>query len=292
VINTEKEGLAHSSYLVHGTSAYAFGLKVDDAAATVARARALGAEPFEQRHGPGELAIPAIRGVGGGVIYFIDGKSELARVWDVEFVPVDDDGFSDAGLSAIDHLAQSMDYEEMLTWLLFYTAIFKTKKLPMVDVIDPAGIVRSQVVESDDGGLRLTLNGAENRRTLAGHFIAENFGSGVQHLAFNSRDIFQTADRLAELGFSPLEISANYYDDLEARLGLEPEFTMRLRDRNVLYDRDEGGDYLQLYSQTYGEGFFFEIVERRGYRGYGATNAPFRIAAQKRMLRPKGMPRI
>ena len=96
VVNTEKEGLAHSSYLVHGTSAYAFGLKVDDAAATVARARALGAEPFEQRHGPGELAIPAIRGVGGGVIYFIDGKSELAHVWEIEFEPVDDAG-GDAG---------------------------------------------------------------------------------------------------------------------------------------------------------------------------------------------------
>ena len=156
-----------------------------------------------------------------------------------------------------------MNYEEMLTWLLFYTSIFRTRKLPMVDVIDPAGVVRSQVVESDDGGLRLTLNGAENRRTLAGHFIAESFGSGVQHLAFGSRDIFRTADRLAELGFSALEISPNYYDDLEARLGLEPEFTTRLRSRNILFDRDEGGDYFQLYSQNYGEGFFFEIVERR-----------------------------
>lgn len=291
VVNTEKEGLAHSSYLVHGASAYAFGLKVDDAAATVARARALGAEPFEQRHGPDELAIPAIRGVGGGVIYFIDGKSELAKVWEIEFDQVTDAG-DDAGLTAIDHLAQSMNYEEMLTWLLFYTSIFRTAKLPMVDVIDPAGVVRSQVVESDDGGLRLTLNGAENRRTLAGRFIAESFGSGVQHLAFSCRDIFQTADRLTELGFNALEISPNYYDDLEARLGLEPEFASRLRDRNILFDRDEGGDYFQLYSQTYSEGFFFEIVERRGYRGYGAANAPFRIAAQKRTLRPIGMPRV
>ena len=181
----------------------------------------------------------------------------------------------------------------MLTWLLFYTSIFRTRKLPMVDVIDPAGVVRSQVVESDDGGLRLTLNGAENRRTLAGRFIAESFGSGVQHLAFSSRDIFQTADRLTELGFNPLEISPNYYDDLEARLGLEPDFTDRLRSRNILFDRDEFGDYFQLYSQSYGEGFFFEIVERRGgYKGYGAPNAPFRIAAQKRAIRPKGMPRI
>ena len=62
-----------------------------------------------------------------------------------------------------------------------------------------------------------------------------------------------------------------------------------MRSRNILYDRDEGGDFFQLYSQTYGEGFFFEIVERRGgYRGYGAANAPFRIAAQKRRIRPKG----
>ncbi len=72
VINTEREGFAHSSYLVHGTSVCAIGLKVEDAKATVARARALGAELFEQAVGPGELMIPAIRGLGGGVIHFID----------------------------------------------------------------------------------------------------------------------------------------------------------------------------------------------------------------------------
>ncbi|HEY9547952.1 MAG TPA: TIM barrel protein, partial [Kiloniellaceae bacterium] len=83
VVNTEREGFAHSSYLVHGANAYAIGLKVEDAAATVARARALGAVTFAQKRGPGELAIPAIRGVGGGVIYFID--QGLAEVWDVEF---------------------------------------------------------------------------------------------------------------------------------------------------------------------------------------------------------------
>src|SRR3546814_18745677 len=81
-----------------------------------------------------------------------------------------------------------MNYEEMLTWLLFYTSIFRTSKLPMVDVVDPAGLVRSQVVESEGGNLRLTLNGAENRKTLAGHFINENFGSSVQHLAFRSEE--------------------------------------------------------------------------------------------------------
>jgi 4-hydroxyphenylpyruvate dioxygenase len=105
----------------------------------------------------------------------------------------------------------------------------------------------------------------------------------VQHIAFLSGDIFKTAAALRENGFRPLEISRNYYDDLEARFALEPEFSDRLRAGNILYDRDDRGEYFQLYSPTYGEGFFFEIVERRnGYRGYGAANAQFRLAAQKR----------
>jgi 4-hydroxyphenylpyruvate dioxygenase len=156
----------------------------------------------------------------------------------------------------------------------------------MVDVVDPAGLVRSQVIENAEGSLRITLNGAENRRTLAGRFIAESFGSAVQHIAFRTEDIFATAERLEKLGFVPLEISPNYYDDLAARFALEDNWVERLRESNILYDRDDHGEYFQLYSPNYGEGFFFEIVERRGgYRGYGAANAQFRIAAQKRSLK-------
>jgi 4-hydroxyphenylpyruvate dioxygenase len=289
VVNSEREGFAHSSYVAHGTSVCAIGLQVEDASATVARARGLGAVPFEQKVGPGELVIPAIRGVGGGVIHFIDRKSELAKVWEIEFLPIEDaTPVRPAGLTRIDHLGQTMNYEELLTWLLFYTSIFRTRKMPMVDVVDPAGIVRSQAIESDDGSLRLTLNGAENRRTLAGHFI-ESFGSSVQHLAFESGDIFKTAAALKATGFKPLVLSPNYYDDVEARFGLAPELASRLRLENILYDRDEFGEFFQLYAPTWGEGFIFEIVERRnGYRGYGAANAPFRTAAQRRLLQSAG----
>ena len=289
VINTEREGFAHVSYLTHGSSVCAIGLKVEDAKATVARAKALGAEPFEQTVGPGELAIPAIRGVGGGVVHFIDSKSELGKVWEIEFAPVEDhEPPPRTGLTRIDHLGQTMNYEEMLTWLLFYTSIFRTRKTAMVDVIDPAGIVRSQVIENDHGTLRLTLNGAENSRTLAGHFIAERSGSSVQHLAFATDDIFQAANLLLANGFQALTISPNYYDDVEARFGLDQELADRLRAGNILYDRDGQGEYLQLYAPAWGEGFIFEVVERRGgYNGYGAPNAPFRIAAQKRHLKPQ-----
>lgn len=293
VINTEPEGFAHSAYLMHGTSVCDIGLRVEDAAATVARARALGAETFAQPHGPGELDIPAIRGVGGGVMHFIDGKSDLARVWEIEFRPLPDaaEAGGDAGLSRIDHIAQTMNYEEMLTWTLFYTAIFEMGKAPMVDVVDPGGLVRSRAIESPDGGLRLTLNGAESHRTLAGRFIAESFGSSVQHLAFAADDIFAAAQALSAKGFQPLAISPNYYEDLAARFGLDEDMIERLRVSNILYDREGEGEFFQIYSNAYGEGIFFEIVERRGgYAGYGAANAPYRIAAQKRASRPAGVP--
>ncbi|MET0170512.1 MAG: TIM barrel protein [Aliihoeflea sp.] len=294
VVNTDRQGFAHSSFVVHGTSAYAIGLKVEDAAATVARAKALGAEIFHQRVGPGELSIPAIRGVGGGLIYFLDGKADLAKVWDIEFKPTAPAGVdSGVGLTRIDHVGQTMFHEEMPSWLLFYVSLFRTTKTPLVDIVDPAGLVRSQVIEGLDKRFRLTLNGAESRRTLAGHFIAETFGSGVQHLAMATDDIFATAEQLKAKGFEPLPISMNYYDDVEARFGLDPDLADRLRASNILYDRDDKGEFFQLYAPTFGEGFIVEIVERLGfYAGYGAPNAPFRIAAQKRLMRPKGMPKV
>ena len=293
VVNTDPDGFAAAAYALHGQSAYAMGLWVDDAEAAVARAVALGAERFEQALNPGEIEMPGVRGVGGGILYFLDHKSALARIWEIEFDPVNDDAdLQLVALTGIDHVAQTMRYEELLTWLLFYTSILNTHKTPMVDIIEPAGVVRSQVVESESGSLRITLNGAENRNTLAGHFIAETFGSGIQHLAFATDDIFAAASALSANGFATLMISPNYYDDLEARFGLEPAFTDRLKAHNILYDRDDHGEYFQLYSPTYGEGFFFEIVQRSGYRGYGASNAIFRIAALRRHLRPIGLPKL
>ena len=293
VVNEETTGFAATSFAANGTGVCDIGLQVDDAAAAVARAQALGARPFAQVVGAGELTIPAVRGIGGEVLRFLDDASGLSRVWDVEFAPLPGADAAGAGLTRIDHIAETMSYAEMLSWSLFHTATFDMAKAPMLDVIDPDGLVRSQALATPDSALRITLNGAETLRTLAGAFLEGSFGGAVQHLAFATDDIFDTAARLARLGFQPLPIPANYYPDLAARLGLPDALTDRLRAANILYDEDPGGAFLQLYSRPWGRGQFFEIVERQGgYAGYGAPNAPFRIAAQKRLSRGAGVPRV
>lgn len=284
VINTEREGLAHAAYLARGTCVCDIGLRVTDAAQTVRRADALKVRLFHQPIDQGELALPAIQSVGGGVMHFLDSASGLTDVWDVEFTPTGR-AASPAGLCGVDHIAQTMSYDEMLTWSLFYTTLFDVSKKPIVDVIDPGGVVRSQVIESPDARLRLTLNGADTDRTLAGRFVRGDLGSSVQHVALTTADIFETEAHLRRLGFRALPIPNNYYDDLAARFGLDAKTLERLRAGNVLYDEDENGQFFQLYSRPYGEGFFFEIVERRnGYAGYGAANAPYRVAAMKRQV--------
>ncbi|MCU0906312.1 MAG: sugar phosphate isomerase/epimerase and 4-hydroxyphenylpyruvate domain-containing protein [Rhodobacteraceae bacterium] len=293
IVNEQTEGFAASSWATHGTAVCDIGLAVPDARAALDRATGLGARPFTQPVAAGEVAIPAVRGIGGSVLRFLDGSDDLSRVWDVEFAPVAAGRADapDAGLTRIDHIAETMTYGEMLSWALFYAATFDMAPAPMLDVIDPDGLVRSQALATADGGLRITLNGAESHRTLAGAFLEESFGGSVQHIAFATDDIFATAGRLADLGFQALPIPANYYPDLAARFGLPDALIARLSAANILYDEDAGGAFLQLYSRPWRSGQFFEIVERqRAYAGYGAPNAPFRIAAQKRLTRAAGVP--
>ncbi|QFT64416.1 4-hydroxyphenylpyruvate dioxygenase [Roseivivax sp. THAF30] len=291
VLNAEATGHAGSAWNARGTTVCDIGLNVGSAADTVTRATALGARPFTQPLGPGEMPVPAIRGLGGSVMHFID-DGDLANVWDVDFLP-QDEAADGVGLTRVDHIAQTMTYDEMLSWSLFYTTLFDMQKAPMVDVIDPDGLVRSRAISTPGGTFRITLNGAETHRTLAGSFLTEGFGGSVQHVALATDDIFATAVALRERGFAALQISPNYFDDLAARFDIAPETLARMRSENILYDADDTGEFLQLYSQPFTGQLFLEIVERRGaYAGYGAPNAPFRIAAQKRFQRPKGMPAI
>jgi 4-hydroxyphenylpyruvate dioxygenase len=285
VVNTDTDGFAHAYNHTHGTSVCAIGLRVDDAAAILDRGQKLVEQPFRQPVGPGELVIPAVRGLGGSLLYFIDSKSDLARVWDIEFKPVSpatEARQAGAGLINVDHISQSMYYEEMLTWVLFYTSLLDVGKIPVQDVLDPGGIVASQVIQNTSGSLRLVLNASQSARTLSSRFVTEFVGSGVQHIAFATMDIFATAAKLKQDGVALLDIPGNYYDDVEAKTDLSTGMIDKLKAHSILYDREGATEYFQIYTPAIEGKFFFEIVERRAYRGFGAPNAPIRLAAQTR----------
>lgn len=284
IINTETDGFAHAHRITHGPGVCAIALEVAYVGETMSRAEKLAADTFRQPVGPGELEIPAIRGLGGSLLYFMQATGALSEVWERDFRPVA--AAPDAGLlGRVDHISQSMHYDEMLSWLLFYTAIFDLDRTPQQDIADPGGLVRSQVVESRDGALRLVLNGSSAARTQSSRFLSEFFGSGVQHMAFDTPDIVGAIATMRAAGLTFLEIPDNYYDDLEAKYDLAPDLLQALRENQILYDRDGEGEFFQAYTPLVADRFFFEIVQRRNYTGFGAPNAPIRLAAQTRETR-------
>ena len=311
VLNAEPDGFAHSFDIVHGASVCAMGLRVKNVSAALERAKALGIAQFSQAVGPDEMQIPSVRGVGGSLLYFIEDGSQ-ADVWATEFEPLfpsssgegpgvgtvrrepqDRRAFTSPtptpplkkrglNLTRIDHIAQTMQYEEFLSWLLYYLALFDVIKTPQIEIADTLGLVQSQAVESRDKALRITLNGSMGSQTLSSRFVQNYMGAGVQHIAFESADVFAAAEAAKTNGLQMLDISRNYYDDLESRFALDRALIDRMAALNILYDSDGEAEYFQFYSRAFANRVFFEVVERRGYDAYGAANATIRLASQAR----------
>jgi len=288
LINSSENSFARSHYVTHGSGVCAIAMEVDGVAAMMSRADVLQATTFRQPVGPDEMTIPAIRGVGGSLLYFLEPQSPN---WDVDFVAVADER-APGSLSHIDHISQSMRFEEMLSWEQFYTGLFDVQRTPQLEIADPLGLVKSQVLQNGDGSLRLVLNASTGTQTMSSRFLSEFFGAGVQHIAFTCDDIFKTVSAMRAAGATFLTISDNYYADLDSRYELAPELLGAMKQNGILYDRDEDGEFFQVYTHAFEERFFFEIVERRRYKGFGAPNAGIRLAAQTREARPRTMPRI
>ena len=191
--------------------------------------------------------------------------------------------------AVIDHVNLAQPWQHFDEAVLFYTSALALEPQPYAEVASPTGLVRSQVMLTRDRGVRLVLNLAPliQREGAAPDGTAgpgpEDTGQRrtyQEHIAFAVDDLVATARAAKARGLDFLQIPANYYEDLDARFGLDPAFLATLRELNLLYDRDADGEFLHFYTATVGS-VFFEMVERRGaYDGYGAPNAPVRHAVQ------------
>ena len=169
----------------------------------------------------------------------------------------------------------------MDNFVLFYRALFGFTPEQLWEIPDTMGLIQSRTMASAGRTIRLPLNISESRETTTGRFLTTSSGAGVQHIAMATTDIQKAISQVAARGARLLPIPGNYYEDIEARWGLEPDRLEILRAHNILYDRDDGGEFLHAYTDPFDDRFFFEIVQRIGdYQQYGAANASVRMAAQ------------
>jgi 4-hydroxyphenylpyruvate dioxygenase len=285
VLNAEPDSFASAFFQQHGLSLCAAAFRLDDAQAVLERAASFGYRPFSGRIGPDERRVPAVRSPDGSLNYLVNESADQPTLFEADFVLTDIDGPSEVGpLTGVDHVCLSLPMGSLDSWTLFLKAVFGLEASPSVVVPDPYGLVRSRAFANGDRSLRMVLNASVDRHTAVAETVQAYHGTGLNHVAFGTVDIFRAVTEFEAAGLPLLRIPGNYYDDLEARYGLPASLLAKLQAHNLLYDRDErGGEFLHAYTETLDQRFFLEIVERRGgYDGYGAPNAAVRLAAQAR----------
>ena len=276
VVNREREGFAHSFSLLHGPSVCALALRVDSIDKALERAKALECQSYLGRIGPGEATVPAVAGVEGSLIYFIGADD---RSWRADFAPVPNK--PGAGrLRKVDHLSNVVRRNEFLSWSLFYRTVLGLAPRPQVEIADPHGAFFSRLLRSPNGELRIALNIGEGGATGVSRFLEAFGGAGFQQIALSTDDIFAAVEAAKAKGVAFLPIPDNYYDDLSTRFEIAPDRLARMRALGVLYDQVKDGEFLHVYTRTFQDRFFFEIVERHNYDLFGAANTPVRLAAQ------------
>jgi 4-hydroxyphenylpyruvate dioxygenase len=272
----------------HGAAVAALGLETANPPEAAARAQALLAPLLPRRRGPAEADLSAVAAPDSTSVFFCRTGADDESSWLSDFPrdggsagidPPGNGGPAGIGLTGIDHVALTQPFDRFDEAALFYRAVLGLQTQHSSEIAAPFGLVRNRAVANADGSVRVCLSVSVLRR-------GSEWQPGVtdpQHIAFATDDIFAAARAALAAGAPIVQVPANYYDDLDARLAPPSSQLTAMRELNVLLDRNADGEFLHFYTDVLGGRVFFEVVQRIGnYAGYGEVNSPVRMAAHRR----------
>ena len=285
ILNAEPDSFAQRFARQHGPSVCAIAFRVNDAAQAYRRATGLGAWGFANPAGPGELNIPAIKGVGDSLIYFVDrwrGKNgaqegEIGNIgfYDVDFEPLPGATLSPAGhgLLYIDHLTHNVHRGRMKEWADFYERVFNFREIRYFDIEGQVTGVKSKALTSPCGRIRIPINEEGNEKPgQITEYLDSYRGEGIQHIALGAADLLRTVDAMRASGVKLLDTPDTYYELVDKRIPGHGEDLAQLRKRRILIDGKAGELLLQIFSENQLGPIFFEFIQRKGDEGFGEGN--------------------
>lgn len=282
ILNREPKSPAAYFADEHGAGACGMGFRVKNAQQAYERALEMGAQPVELHTNAMELKLPAIKGIGGSLIYLIDRFEDGSSIYDIDFeyLPNVDKHPKGHGLRLLDHLTHNVYRGRMAFWADFYEKIFNFREIRYFDIKGEYTGLTSKAMTAPDGMIRIPLN--EESKQGGGQieeFLMQFNGEGIQHIALLSDDLLTTIDSLRASGV-PLMTAPpeTYYEMLDERLPNHGEPVKELQTRGILLDgtTEDGSPrlLLQIFSETVMGPVFFEFIQRKGdYReGFGEGN--------------------
>jgi len=263
----------------HGPSACAMAFRVEDAAQAYARALELGAQPVDVPVSPMELKLPAIRGIGGTLLYLIDRHDEGTTLYDIDFTYLEgvEPNPSGCNFTEIDHLTHNVYRGRMDYWAGYYEKLFNFREVRFFDIKGEYTGLQSRAMAAPDGKIRIPLNEEAGSSGQIEEFLMSYNGEGIQHIAFICEDLPACLDKLKTRGLTLMAPPPDtYYEMLEERLPGHGEPLDELQSRGILLDgttKDgESKLLLQIFSENLIGPIFFEFIERKKDEGFGEGN--------------------
>jgi 4-hydroxyphenylpyruvate dioxygenase len=290
LINAEPDSFAQRFARLHGPSICAIAFRVEDAKLAYERAISLGAWGYAGTAGPGELNIPAIKGIGDSVIYFVDrwrGKhgAQEGAIGNIGFFDVDFEPLPAAqslanplnpqgvGLTYIDHLTHNVHRGRMEEWADFYERLFNFKEVRYFDIEGQVTGVKSKAMTSPCGMIRIPINEEGNETPgQIQEYLTRYKGEGIQHIAMGAKDLFATVDVLKKNKVKLLDTVDTYYELIDKRIPNHGENVAALKAAKILVDGKAGALLLQIFSENQLGPIFFEFIQRKGDDGFGEGN--------------------
>jgi 4-hydroxyphenylpyruvate dioxygenase len=280
LVNCEPDSHAVRFAAEHGPCASAMGWYVVDP--LQARAHALRSDPGTALPADTNLGLdlPAIRGIGGSLIYFADRPADGASGFENEFEWAPGVERAPVGeLSYIDHLTHNVNRGRMDAWAAFYERIFGFKQIRYFDIEGKHTGLFSRAMTSPCGKIRIPINESADARSQIEEYLRAYKGEGIQHIALGCADIYAAVDTLRSRGVPFLAPPpARYYEKIDGRVTGHGEPLAELAARGILIDGEgvvDGGStrvLLQIFSATVIGPIFFEFIERKGDDGFGEGN--------------------
>jgi 4-hydroxyphenylpyruvate dioxygenase len=269
----------------HGDGVHDLAWLVTDAQAAFDAAVARGAkpvrEPWVETDDDGDLHLATIGTYGATQHTFVDRtryhSSVLEPGYHTDDLPPEPVG-PPVGLAAIDHVVGNVEQGRLDDWVHFYRDVMGFSQLVHFDdaqISTEYSALMSTVVW-DGTKIVMPLNEPADGRgkSQIQEYLETYDGPGVQHIALRTEDIVGTVSALRDRGVRFMRVPDTYYVDAAKRLAGVDLPWADLQRLGILVDREADGYLLQIFTETITDRptVFFEIIERRGARGFGEGN--------------------
>jgi 4-hydroxyphenylpyruvate dioxygenase len=269
---------------LHGDGVRRVVLRVPDTTAAFKEAVSRGAAPAEEPHfiedPSGRIGLSSIHLYGDVEMSFIERKGYLG-VW----MP----GFEAAagaaekpkgvGVSAIDHIVGNVALGDMNKWVKWFEDVLGFELMQHFTdeaITTEYSALMSKVMQNGSGKIKFPINepAQGKRKSQIEEYLDFNRAPGVQHIALITGDICATVEAMKSRGLEFLTVPNTYYEDLWQRVGPIREDVKEIEKLNIMVDRDDEGYLLQIFTKPVEDRptLFYEVIQRRGSRGFGEGN--------------------